>query len=93
MGFTAMVPFALYFFVLDGVPLPLRLMVLPGILLGARIGPWLNQRLGRCRVMIGFSVLLLIEFTITFTNVRGEATGFVDLRACYRARTLHILSP
>lgn len=68
MGFTAMVPFAVHLFVLRDVPINLWLMVLPGILLGARIGPWLNQTLGRRRILIGFSVLLLIEFGMTFAK-------------------------
>ena len=46
--------------------LDLWLMVLPGILLGARIGPWLNKTLGRRRILLGFATLLVIEFTMTF---------------------------
>ena len=68
MGLTAIVPFAVHVFVLRDVPLDLWLMVLPGILLGARIGPWLNQTLGKRRIMIGFGSLLLIEFTMTFAK-------------------------
>ncbi len=68
MGLTAMVPFAAHLFVLRDVPIYLWLMVLPGILLGARIGPWLNQTLGRRRILIGFSILLLLEFAMTFTK-------------------------
>ena len=69
MGFTAMVPFAVHLFILSDVPMDLWLMVLPGILLGARIGPWLNNRLGRRRILIGFSTLLVIEFLMTFTKL------------------------
>ena len=43
-------------------------MVLPGILIGARLGPWLNQALGRRRILIGFGILLLTEFLMTFTK-------------------------
>ena len=68
MGFTAMVPFGIHLLVLRDVPISLWLMVLPGILLGARIGPWLNQTLGRRRILIGFSILLLMEFVMTFTK-------------------------
>ena len=42
MGLTAMVPFGVHLLVTSSIPLDLWLMVLPGILLGARIGPWLN---------------------------------------------------
>lgn len=68
MGLTAMVPFAVHLLVLGDVPLNLWLMVLPGILLGARLGPWLNQKLGKRRILIGFGALLVIEFTMTFTK-------------------------
>lgn len=68
MGLTAMVPFAVHLFVISDVPLHLWLMVLPGILVGARIGPWLNKTLGRRRILIGFGSLLLIEFLMTFTK-------------------------
>lgn len=68
MGLTAMVPFGIHLLVLQDVPIHLLLMVLPGILFGARIGPWLNQRLGRRPILIVFSVLLLIEFLMTFTR-------------------------
>jgi len=54
---------------LSDVPMDLWLMGLPGILLGARIGPWLNSRLGRRRILIGFSTLLVIEFLMTFTKL------------------------
>jgi len=69
MGITAMAPFAVHLFILSDVPMDLWLMVLPGILLGARIGPWLNYRLGRRRILIGFSSLLVIEFMMTFTKL------------------------
>jgi hypothetical protein len=68
MGFTASVPFAVQLFVLGNVPIHLWLMVLPGILIGARIGPWLNKTLGSRRILIGFGTLLLIEFLMTFTK-------------------------
>ena len=68
MGLTAIVPFGIHLFARQNVPIDLWLMVLPGILFGARIGPWLNQRLGRRRILIGFSALLLIEFLMTFTK-------------------------
>lgn len=66
MGLTAMVPFGVHLLVTSSVPLDLWLMVLPGILLGARIGPWLNKTLGRRRILLGFATLLVIEFTMTF---------------------------
>ncbi len=69
MGFAAMVPFAVHLLVLRDVPINLWLMVLPGILLGARLGPWLNQALGRRRILVGFSILLLVEFVMTFTKL------------------------
>jgi len=47
----------------------LLLMVLPGLLFGACIGPWLNTRLGSERVMLFFSVLLILEFCMTFIKL------------------------
>jgi uncharacterized membrane protein YfcA len=68
MGLTAMVPFGVHLFVIGDVPVNLWLMVLPGILMGARIGPWLNKTLGKRRILIGFGSLLVIEFLMTFTK-------------------------
>jgi len=68
MGLTAMVPFAIHLFIISDVPINLWLMVLPGILIGARIGPWLNKSLGSRRILIGFASLLLIEFLMTMTK-------------------------
>ncbi len=68
MGLTAMVPFGVHLFIIGDVPVNLWLMVLPGILVGARIGPWLNKTLGSRRILIGFASLLLIEFMMTFTK-------------------------
>jgi len=68
MGLTAMVPFGIHLLVIGDVPIHLLLMVLPGILIGARVGPWLNKRLGSRRILIGFASLLLIEFLMTFTK-------------------------
>lgn len=68
MGLTAMVPFGVHLFIISDVPVHLWLMVLPGILIGARIGPWLNKTLGSRRILIGFASLLLIEFLMTFTK-------------------------
>lgn len=73
MGLTAMIPFGIHLFILGNVPINLLLMVLPGILIGARIGPWLNKTLGSRRILIGFGSLLLIEFLMTiikFTILR-----------------------
>jgi uncharacterized membrane protein YfcA len=68
MGLTATVPFAVHLFIISDVPINLWLMVLPGILIGARIGPWLNKTLGSRRILIGFASLLLIEFLMTVTK-------------------------
>ena len=68
MGLTAMVPFAIHLFVISDVPINLWLMVLPGILIGARIGPWLNKTLGSRPILIGFAFLLLVEFLMTMTK-------------------------
>ncbi len=68
MGLTAMVPFGVHLLVTQDLPIDLWLMVLPGILFGARIGPWLNHRLGRRRILTGFGILLVIEFLMTFTK-------------------------
>jgi uncharacterized membrane protein YfcA len=68
MGLTATVPFGVHLFIISDVPVDLWLMVLPGILIGARIGPWLNKTLGSRRILIGFASLLLIEFLITVTK-------------------------
>jgi uncharacterized protein len=68
MGLTALIPFGIHLFVLSHVPLNLWLMVLPGILIGARIGPWLNIKLGSRKILIGFAVLLVIEFLMTGTK-------------------------
>lgn len=65
MGLTAMVPFGIHLFILRDVPIDLWLMVLPGILVGARLGPWLNQKMGSKRILIGFATLLIIEFLMT----------------------------
>jgi uncharacterized membrane protein YfcA len=69
MGLTAIVPFGVHLFIINDVPVHLWLMVLPGILIGARIGPWLNKTLGSRRILIGFASLLLIEFLMTFTKL------------------------
>lgn len=69
MGLTSILPFVVALFFFDTLPLNLWLMVLPGVLLGARIGPWLNTRLGSERVMLFFSVLLILEFCMTFTKL------------------------
>jgi uncharacterized membrane protein YfcA len=68
MGLTAMIPFGVHLFIISDVPINLWLMVLPGILIGARIGPWLNKTLGSRRILIGFATLLLIEFLMTITK-------------------------
>jgi uncharacterized membrane protein YfcA len=68
MGLTAMVPFGVHLFIIGDVPVHLWLMVLPGILIGARIGPWLNRALGSRRILVGFASLLLIEFLMTITK-------------------------
>ncbi len=65
MGLAAMIPFGVHLFILSDVPINLWLMVLPGILIGARIGPWLNKTLGSKRILIGFASLLIIEFLMT----------------------------
>ncbi len=68
MGLTATIPFGVHLFIISDVPVNLWLMVLPGILIGARIGPWLNKTLGSRRILIGFASLLLIEFLMTVTK-------------------------
>lgn len=65
MGLTAMIPFFVHLFIIGDVPINLWLMVLPGILIGARLGPWLNKKLGSKRILIGFATLLIIEFLMT----------------------------
>ena len=69
MGLTSALPFMFALFFFGTLPLNLWLMVLPGVLLGARIGPWLNTRLGSERVMLLFSLLLILEFCMTFTKL------------------------
>ena len=68
MGLTAMIPFCVHLFILGDVPINLWLMVLPGILIGARIGPWLNKTLGSKRILIVFALLLIIEFLMTISK-------------------------
>lgn len=68
MGLTAMIPFGVHLFIKGDVPINLWLMVLPGILLGARLGPWLNKTLGSRRILIGFATLLIIEFLMTISK-------------------------
>ncbi len=65
MGMTAFIPFCVHLFVLRDVPIHLWLMVLPGILMGARLGSWLNRTVGIKKVLIGFTFLLLAEFGMT----------------------------
>ncbi len=68
MGLTAMIPFCVHLFIIGDVPINLWLMVLPGILIGARLGPWLNKTLGSRRILIGFASLLIIEFLMTISK-------------------------
>ena len=68
MGLTAMTPFVVHLFIIRDVPINLWLMALPGILIGARIGPWLNQTLGNRRILIGFATVLIIEFLMTISK-------------------------
>jgi uncharacterized membrane protein YfcA len=68
MGLTAMIPFCVHLFILGDVPINLWLMVLPGILIGSRIGPWLNKTLGSKRILIVFALLLIIEFLMTISK-------------------------
>jgi uncharacterized membrane protein YfcA len=68
MGLTAMIPFCVHLFIIGDVPINLWLMVLPGILIGARLGPWLNKTLGSRRILIGFATLLIIEFLMTISK-------------------------
>jgi len=65
MGFSAMLPFAFQLFYFHNVPLEMLYMVLPGILVGARVGPWLNFILGPPRVLGAFACLLILEFLMT----------------------------
>lgn len=68
MGLTAMIPFCIHLFIIRDVPINLWLMVLPGILIGARLGPWLNKTIGSRRILIGFASLLIIEFLMTISK-------------------------
>jgi uncharacterized membrane protein YfcA len=68
MGLTAIIPFCVHLFIIGDVPINLWLMVLPGILIGARLGPWLNKTLGSKRILIGFAALLIIEFLMTISK-------------------------
>jgi len=68
MGLTAMIPFYVHLFIIGDVPINLWLMVLPGILVGARLGPWFNKTLGSKRILIGFATLLIIEFLMTISK-------------------------
>jgi uncharacterized membrane protein YfcA len=68
MGLTAIIPFCVHLFIIGDVPINLWLMVLPGILIGARLGPWLNKTLGSRRILIGFASILIIEFLMTITK-------------------------
>ncbi|WP_164848366.1 sulfite exporter TauE/SafE family protein [Halobacteriovorax sp. HLS] len=68
MGITAMVPFFVHLLIIKNVPLHLWLMVLPGIFLGARLGPWINMRLGQRRILSIFATILVIEFLMTISR-------------------------
>lgn len=56
----------LYF---QDVPLDLWAMVTPGILIGARIGRWLNHLAGPPIILRVFALLLVIEFLMTISKL------------------------
>eukprot|EP01090_Pellita_catalonica_P008468 TRINITY_DN1931_c0_g1_i1.p1 TRINITY_DN1931_c0_g1~~TRINITY_DN1931_c0_g1_i1.p1 ORF type:complete len:355 (+),score=30.40 TRINITY_DN1931_c0_g1_i1:890-1954(+) len=65
MGWSCLPPFLVHLLKHDSVHWDLVLPALLGVLVGARIGPNLNYILGKRKVVIFFTVLLLAEFIRT----------------------------
>jgi uncharacterized membrane protein YfcA len=74
VGFTSAFSFVL-FLIHDKVPIEWWLMVLPGILTGATIGPWLNRLLGARRVMCAFGILCMVEVLNNVLILTGVMQG------------------
>eukprot|EP01098_Paradermamoeba_levis_P014245 TRINITY_DN6738_c0_g1_i1.p2 TRINITY_DN6738_c0_g1~~TRINITY_DN6738_c0_g1_i1.p2 ORF type:complete len:345 (-),score=98.30 TRINITY_DN6738_c0_g1_i1:469-1503(-) len=69
IGWCSFVPFLLRLFYFKNVRLDLWLMAIIGIIFGARIGPIINKKVGRRRMLIIFVILLLIETIRTFVEL------------------------